>query len=69
MNSILRFPPLLQFVLVFVIFGFVGGFGPALVRQRAKGLELKDHHDVLGMMFSLAAAFYGVVLAFVIVAA
>jgi hypothetical protein len=69
MNSILRFPPLLQFVLVFVIFGFVGGFGPALVRQRAKGLELKDHHDVLGMMFSVAAAFYGVVLAFVIVAA
>ena len=69
MNSILHFPPLVQFVLIFGVFGLAGGLGPAVVRRHAKGLALKDHHDVLGMMFSVAAAFYGVVLAFVIVAA
>ena len=69
MNSILHFPPLIQFVLIFAVFGLVGALGPAVVRRQAKGLALKDHHDVLGMMFSVAAAFYGVVLAFVIVAA
>jgi hypothetical protein len=69
MYSILGLSPLLQLFLVVAIFGFVGILGPALVRRRALSLKEKDHHDVLGIMFSVAAAFYGVVLAFVIVAA
>jgi FtsH-binding integral membrane protein len=69
MDSILGLAPLIQFFLVFSVFGLIGVLGPALVRRRAKGLAAKEHHDVLGIMFSVAAAFYGVVLAFVIVAA
>jgi hypothetical protein len=69
MDSILRWPPMIQFFLVFSIFGLVGVLGPLMVRRNAKGLAEKEHHDVLGIMFSVAAAFYGVVLAFVIVAA
>ena len=69
MDSVLRLSPLIQFFLIFSIFGLLGFLGPALVRQSAKGLAQKEHHDVLGIMFSVAAAFYGVVLAFVIVAA
>ncbi len=69
MPNILHFSPLFQFFLIFAVFGLIGFFGPGFIRRSARGLELKDHHDVLGMMFSGAAAFYGVVLAFVIVAA
>lgn len=69
MPSLLHFSPMLQFFVIFAFFGLIGAIGPALVRHHARGLELKDHHDVLGMIFSVAAAFYGVVLAFVIVAA
>jgi hypothetical protein len=69
MDSILRLPPLIQFFLVFTIFGLIGVMGPAMVARSAKGLAKKEHHDVLGIMFTVAAAFYGVVLAFVIVAA
>ena len=69
MPSILHFPPMIQFFLIFVVFGLVGALGPGIARRSSKGLAAKDHHDVLGMMFSGAAAFYGVVLAFVIVAA
>ncbi|HEV3114959.1 MAG TPA: hypothetical protein VGY99_31115 [Candidatus Binataceae bacterium] len=69
MDSILRLSPFIQFFLIFSIFGLLGFLGPALIRQSAKGLAEKEHHDVLGIMFSVAAAFYGVVLAFVIVAA
>lgn len=69
MDSILRLPPLIQFFLIFTVFGLVGVLGPFMVRRGAKGLAEKEHHDVLGIMFSVAAAFYGVVLAFVIVAA
>ena len=69
MPNILHLSPLLQFFVIFVVFGLIGALGPALVRRHSRGLELKDHHDVLGMIFSVAAAFYGVVLAFVIVAA
>ncbi len=69
MDSVLRLPPLIQFFLIFSVFGLLGFLGPAMVRQSAKGLAQKEHHDVLGIMFSVAAAFYGVVLAFVIVAA
>lgn len=69
MDLVLRLPPLIQFFLIFSVFGLFGFLGPALVRQRAQGLAEKEHHDVLGIMFSVAAAFYGVVLAFVIVAA
>ena len=69
MPNILHFSPLFQFFLIFVVFGLLGFLGPGIMRRSARGLELKDHHDVLGMMFSGAAAFYGVVLAFVIVAA
>jgi hypothetical protein len=69
MDSILGLPPLIQFFLVFSIFGLVGLLGPLMIGRRAKGLAEKEHHDVLGIIFSVAAAFYGVVLAFVIVAA
>lgn len=69
MDSILRLPPMIQFFLVFSVFGMAGILGPLLVGRSAKGLAKKEHHDVLGIMFSVAAAFYGVVLAFVIVAA
>ncbi|HEY2104604.1 MAG TPA: DUF4239 domain-containing protein, partial [Candidatus Binataceae bacterium] len=69
MHSILGLSPLIQFFLIVSIFGLLGFLGPALIRQSAKGLAQKEHHDVLGIMFSVAAAFYAVVLAFVIVAA
>ncbi len=69
MDPILRLPPLIQFFLVFSIFGLIGVLGPVMVGRSAKGLAKKEHHDVLGIMFTVAAAFYGVVLAFVIVAA
>jgi len=69
MDSILRLPPMIQFFLVFTIFGLVGLLGPLMIGHGAKGLAEKEHHDVLGIMYSVAAAFYGVVLAFVIVAA
>jgi hypothetical protein len=69
MDPILRLPPIIQFFLIFAVFGLVGVLGPSMVRRSAKGLAQKEHHDVLGIMFSVAAAFYGVVLAFVIVAA
>src|SRR5690349_14665050 len=69
MDSILRFPPLIQCFLIFSLFGLVGVLGPSIVRRGGSNLSGKDHHDVLGIMFSVAAAFYGVVLAFVIVAA
>ncbi len=69
MDPVLSLPPLIQFFLIFSVFGLIGVLGPLMVGQRAKGLAEKEHHDVLGIMFSVAAAFYGVVLAFVIVAA
>jgi len=69
LNPILRLTPLIQIFLIVSVFGLIGILGPVMVRRSARGLAEKEHHDVLGIMFSVAAAFYGVVLAFVIVAA
>ena len=61
-------PAWLQALVVVAIFAGVSVGGLYLVRQRVEPSTLRDDHDVAGFTFGVVGAFYGVVLAFVIVA-
>lgn len=66
MQLLLNFPTVVQVMVVVVVFGAGGLY---LVRRHVSLQELKENHDVLGFTFTVVGAFYGVVLAFVTVAA
>jgi hypothetical protein len=55
-------------ILVMTFFASVSVGGLYLVRTRIAPQRLRDDHDVAGFTFGVVGAFYGVILAFVIVA-
>jgi hypothetical protein len=58
-----------QAVLVVLFFSGISILGLYIVRRTVRLEALRDDHDVAGFIFGVVGAFYGVVLAFVIVAA
>lgn len=58
-----------QAILVVAFFASVSILGLYIVRRTVRVQTLRDDHDVAGFTFGVVGAFYGVVLAFVIVAA
>jgi hypothetical protein len=68
MKLIDSLPTALQAAIVVIVFAGVTISGLYLVRRRVPSQKLKDDHDVAGFTFGLVGAFYGVILAFVIVA-
>jgi hypothetical protein len=69
MNGIDFLPTYIQAVLVSVFFAGITVGGLFLVRHRVEAETLRGDHDVAGFTFGVIGAFYGVVLAFVTVAA
>jgi hypothetical protein len=67
MNLIEDFPAVVQAVIVSVAFAAVTVAGLYLVRRRVQPENLRLDHDVAGFTFGVIGAFYGVILAFVIV--
>jgi hypothetical protein len=61
-------PVFIQAVVVAMVFAGLTVGGLYLVRRRIAPDFLREDHDVAGVTFSVVGAFYGVVLAFVIVA-
>src|SRR5271169_1007735 len=61
-------PVMIQAVVVALVFGAVTVGGLYIVRRKIAPDLLREDHDVAGVTFSVVGAFYGVVLAFVIVA-
>ena len=57
-----------QAIIVVLIFSGLTVAGLYFVRSRVSPQQLKEDHDVAGFTFSVVGAFYGVILAFVIVA-
>jgi hypothetical protein len=57
-----------QSIIVVLVFSGLTVAGLYFVRSRVSSEQLKEDHDVAGFTFSVAGAFYGVILAFVIVA-
>jgi hypothetical protein len=68
MDEIQFLPTLVQALLITVAFAGVTVAGLYLVRRRVEPESLRIDHDVAGFTFGVIGAFYGVVLAFVIVA-
>lgn len=68
MDLIDSLPTIVQASIVVMVFSGLTVSGLYLVRSRVSAQRLKDDHDVAGFTFSVVGAFYGVVLAFVIVA-
>jgi cytochrome c oxidase assembly factor CtaG len=58
-----------QIIFVLVVFSVVSVFGLYLVRILVPLERLKQNHEVAGFTFGVIGAFYGLLLAFVIVAA
>ncbi len=58
-----------QALVVVLFFGGVSVLGLYIVRQTVPVQTLRENHEVAGFTFGVVGAFYGVVLAFVIVAA
>jgi Protein of unknown function (DUF4239) len=69
MSLIENFPTVVQAVLVVVVFAGMSVTGLYLVRRAVPAQILREDHDVAGFTFGVIGAFYGVVLAFVIVVA
>ncbi|HVN64674.1 MAG TPA: DUF4239 domain-containing protein [Candidatus Binataceae bacterium] len=69
MNLIDGFPTVVQALIVCAVFGGVTVAGLFLVRRLVPWEQLRENHEVAGWTFGVVGAFYGVVLAFVIVAA
>ncbi len=61
-------PALVQALIVTVVFAGITIGGLYFVRRNVEPATLRDDHDVAGFTFGVIGAFYGVVLAFVIVA-
>jgi Protein of unknown function (DUF4239) len=62
-------PTAVQAILVVIVFAGISVSGLYLVRRAVPAHTLREDHDVAGFTFGVIGAFYGVVLAFVIVAA
>jgi Na+/melibiose symporter-like transporter len=69
MTFIQFLPTFLQALIVIAVFAGTSIVGLMLIRRRVDPQRLRDDHDVAGFTFGVVGAFYGVVLAFVIVAA
>jgi hypothetical protein len=69
MSLIENFPTIVQAVVVVIIFAGMSVTGLYLVRRAVPAHTLREDHDVAGFTFGVIGAFYGVVLAFVIVVA
>jgi hypothetical protein len=68
MDSIQYLPTIAQALIVIAVFAGISIAGLLLVRRLIPPQRLRDDHDVAGFTFGVVGAFYGVVLAFVIVA-
>ena len=69
MNFLLYWGPVAQIIFVIVVFGGGSVAGLYIVRRLVPLDRLQKNHDVAGVTFGVLGAFYGLVLAFVIVAA
>lgn len=69
MNFLLFWGPTDQIIFVVVVFGGGSVAGLCLVRALVPLDQLQKNHEVAGVTFGVLGAFYGLVLAFVIVAA
>src|ERR1700739_3861624 len=69
MNFLLYWTTSEQIIFVLVVFSVVSVFGLYLVRILVPLERLKQNHEVAGFTFGVIGAFYGLLLAFVIVAA
>lgn len=69
MNFLLYMPLVAQIVTVMVLFSGLSVLGLYLVRILVPLATLKKNHEVAGFTFGVLGAFYGLLLAFVIVAA
>src|SRR6201981_3313243 len=69
MNFLLYWATSEQIIFVLVVFSMVCVFGLYLVRILVPLERLKQNHEVAGFTFGVIGAFYGLLLAFVIVAA
>lgn len=69
MSLIENLPTVVQAVLVVVVFAGMSVTGLYAVRRAVPAQTLREDHDVAGFTFGVIGAFYGVVLAFVIVVA
>jgi hypothetical protein len=68
MDAIDSLPTLAQALLISLLFAGLTVAGLYMVRRRVEPEAVKADHDVAGFTFGVIGAFYGVVLAFVIVA-
>jgi hypothetical protein len=68
MDMLGNLPIAIQAAAVVIVFAGLTVAGLYLVRRRIPAQVLKDDHDVAGFTFGVVGAFYGVILAFVIVA-
>ncbi len=69
MNFLLYWPSWAQIVFVVVVFSGLSVLGLYVVRVLVPLERLKQNHEVAGFTFGVVGAFYGLLLAFVIVAA
>src|ERR1700675_5223352 len=69
MNYLLYWPTWLQIVFIIVVFSGLSILGLYSVRRLVPVERLKQNHEVAGFTFGVIGAFYGLLLAFVIVAA
>lgn len=69
MDSVLFLPAWLQLVVVLLVFCVPSVVGLYLVRRLVPLERLRENHEVAGFTFGVLGAFYGLLLAFVIVAA
>jgi Protein of unknown function (DUF4239) len=69
MNFLLYWPIWAQIVFVLVVFSGLSVLGLYVVRRLVPLEKLKENHEVAGFTFGVVGAFYGLLLAFVIVAA
>src|SRR5947209_9357897 len=69
MDSLLYWTTWEQIVFVLVVFSILSVFGLYVVRILVPLERLKQNHEVAGFTFGVIGAFYGLLLAFVIVAA
>lgn len=69
MDFLLYWPIWGQIVFVLVVFSGLSVLGLYVVRRLVPLAKLKENHEVAGFTFGVVGAFYGLLLAFVIVAA
>ena len=68
MDLIDSFSTTMQAIIVVLVFSGLTVAGLYFVRRHVSSRQLKEDHDVAGFTFSVVGAFYGMILAFVIVA-